>query len=435
VAVIAGALIVLPAGAARAASLFYIRGGGDGHGIGMSQYGAYGYALHGESYQFILAHYYQGTALSQTNPNQTVRVLLATGAASFSGASAAGHTRLNPATTYTVKPTAGGRVELIDASGRRVGPSFNSGLTVTGRAPLDVPGHGSYRGALQFRSAGGGVETINAVGLDDYVRGVVAEEMPSGWATQALEAQAVATRTYAITATVNGDGYDLYGDTRSQAYGGVGAETASTNAAVQATRGQIVTYDGQPAVTYFFSSSGGYTESIQYAWPGATPEPWLVGVPDPYDGAGGDPYHRWGQQLSLRAAARRLGRLVQGSLEGIRIIQTAGASPHVVRAAVVGTRGSTSVSGETLQSDFGLATTYAAFTTITTRASATRLSGTIFPGRARRTYWVQQQEAGRWHTIAKEATGTGGSYTAPLPGPGRYRIRYSRLGGPAVSAP
>src|SRR5579884_2905426 len=84
-------LLVLALGApnARAASTFYITGGGNGHGIGMSQYGAYGYALHGWSYQQILAHYYQGTALGATNPSQVVRVLIAVGTPSFSGARAA----------------------------------------------------------------------------------------------------------------------------------------------------------------------------------------------------------------------------------------------------------------------------------------------------------------------------------------------------------
>ena len=99
--------------------------------------------------------------------------------------------------------------------------------------------------------------------------------MPSSWAAAALEAQAVAARTYAITTTVDGNGYDLYSDTRSQMYGGVSAETPSTDAAVAATSGQVVTYDGKPVVTYFFASSGGHTESIQNVWAGATPEPWL----------------------------------------------------------------------------------------------------------------------------------------------------------------
>ncbi len=321
---------------AQAASTFYIRGGGDGHGIGMSQYGAYGYALHGAGYQTILAHYYQGTALATTDARQTVRVLLATGQASFSGAASVSGaaTRLAPSTTYTVK-AAGSRLTITNPAGKPVG-TFAAPLIVTAAAhspaPLSVPGLGSYRGSLQFSPAGGGVQTIDAVGLDDYVRGVVAAEMPSSWAVAALEAQAVAARTYAITTTVDGNGYDLYSDTRSQVYGGVKAETPSTDAAVAATAGQIVTYAGKPAVTYFFASSGGYTESIQNVWAGATPEPWLRGVPDPYDNVGQNPYHSWGSQMSLAAAGRKLGRLVKGSLVGIAVTRH-GVSPRIVAGA------------------------------------------------------------------------------------------------------
>src|SRR5205807_1005231 len=159
----------------------------------------------------------------------------------------------------------------------------------------------------------------NAIGLDDYVRGVVAAEMPSSWAAQALAAQAVAARTYALTSGVGGSAYQLYPDTRSQEYGGGAAETAATNAAVAATRGQIVTYNGSPAITYFFSSSGGYTEDVQYAFPGATQQPWLRGVPDPYDGAGNDPYHLWVYRLSVATAARKLSGLVKGSLTGVQV--------------------------------------------------------------------------------------------------------------------
>ncbi len=75
-----------PGSASAPPSTFYIRGGGYGHGVGMSQYGAYGYALHGKDYRFILAHYYQGTSIGTTNPDQTVRVLLVTGQAAFAGA-------------------------------------------------------------------------------------------------------------------------------------------------------------------------------------------------------------------------------------------------------------------------------------------------------------------------------------------------------------
>jgi stage II sporulation protein D len=422
--------------AARADSTFSIRGGGDGHGIGMSQYGAYGYALHGADYRAILAHYYQGTALATTNPRQTVRVLLATGRASFAGATgvSGSATHLTPATTYTVK-AAGARLTITTAAGRAVG-SFASPLTVTASSattPLTVPGLGAYRGALQFSRAGGGVQTVNAVGLDDYVRGVVAAEMPSSWATAALQAQAVAARTYAITTTVGGTGYDLYSDTRSQMYGGVKAETPSTNAAVAATGGQIVTYGGKPAVTYFFASSGGSTESIQNVWAGATPEPWLRGVPDPYDNAGQDPYHSWGSQMSVAAAAHKLGRLVRGSLVGIAVTRH-GVSPRIVQAQVVGTGGTTTVTGTQLQSSFGLDDTWATFTTITTTDPLGRLSGTVFPAPAGGAVTIEAQTAGAWRTAGQARVSSGGAYSARMPS-GRYRIVDGTLDGPVVTVP
>ncbi len=433
----AAVVLTLFSAAARADGTFFIRGGGDGHGIGMSQYGAYGYALHGADYQAILAHYYQGTALGTINPRQTVRVLLATGRASFSGATgvSGSATRLTPATTYTVK-AAGSRLTITTSAGRPVG-TFATPVTVTNSthpsAPLTVPGLGSYRGSLQFSAAGGAVQTVDAVGLDDYVKGVVAAEMPSSWATAALEAQAVAARTYAITTTVGGNGYDLYSDTRSQMYGGVTAETPSTSAAVAATSGQIVTYDGRPAVTYFFASSGGYTESIQNVWTGATPEPWLRGVPDPYDNAGQDPYHSWGWQMSLSAAARKLGRLVKGRLVGIAVTRH-GVSPRILQGQVVGTGGTTTVSGTQLQSLFGLDDTWATFTSITTTDPLGTLSGTVFPAPAGGLVAIQAQSTGAWHTVGQARVSAAGAYSTQMPS-GRYRILDGTLAGPATTIP
>jgi stage II sporulation protein D len=400
----------------------------------MSQYGAYGYALHGAGYRQILAHYYTGTSLSPTNPNQTVGVLLATGPASFSGATKAGSTKLTPAQIYTVKLLKSGRLALVGAKHRQLKRTFVAPLKVTGSAPLTVPAHGTYRGALEFRPDGqGAVQTVNALGLDDYVRGVIAEEMPSSWAAQALDAQAVAARTYAVTTSVGGNGYDLYPDTRSQMYGGVGAETAATDAAVRATRGQVVTYQGRPVVTYFFASSGGHTESVQDAWPGSSPEPWLVGVADPYDNAGGDPYHSWGEQLALSAAAGKLGHLVKGSLVGITVTRH-GLSPRIIQAVVTGTKGVTTVSGGQLQRAFGLLTTDAAFTTITTNATLTMLRGKVFPATSGAGYSVQELGSGGWKTISHAQLGTGGVYATGLPAAGTYRIRYGSLDGPAVTA-
>src|SRR6202040_1933831 len=101
----------------------------------------------------------------------------------------------------------------------------------------------------------------------------------------------------------------VYSDTRSQVYLGEAAETPQTNAAVSATAGQIVTYAGQPAITYFFASSGGMTENVENAFFGA-PQPWLKGVADPYETSASD----WQVSLTMEEAATRLAGLLKGSL-------------------------------------------------------------------------------------------------------------------------
>jgi stage II sporulation protein D len=285
--------------------------------------------------------------------------------------------------------------------------------------------------------------------------------MPAGWAPQALEAQAVAARTYAITTDVAGGFYNLYPDTRSQMYRGIAAETPSTDAAVAATRGQIVTYNGAPAVTYFFASSGGYTENVEDAWPGATPDPWLRGVPDPYDGAAGDPYDHWTRQLSIAAATARLGRLLNGKLVGIRVTQT-GASPRIMSAQVIGTAGTTTVTGQQLQSAFGLLSTWAAFTTMSSSVQAPEtgavhpgsdieilaqvkrlfgmmagarpvLTGTIVPARAGATAVIELRAASGWRKLGRVRVGKGGAFAVRTPRAGTYRAVYRGLDGPTVN--
>ncbi len=262
--------------------------------------------------------------------------------------------------------SSGGQLKLI-AGGREIA-AVTPPLVVGGNGPLALLGVGAYHGELQFRPLpNGGVQTINQVDLEDYVRGVIPAEMPSSWPMQALDAQAVAARTYAIAVGAASPTFDVYSDTRSQVYGGVTAQTPSGDAAEAATRGEVVDYAGQPATTYFFSSSGGYTESVQNVFLGLAPEAWLIGVPDPYDDADDNPYYRWHENLSVGAAAHRLGKLVKGSLEGIKVLQR-GVSPRIVQAAVVGTKGTKAISGPGLRRLFGLRSTYISFMTIRTKS-------------------------------------------------------------------
>jgi stage II sporulation protein D len=369
-------MTALAAAPAQGAARLVVRGAGFGHGVGMSQYGAYGFAQQGAEHAAILAHYYTGTQLGRLDGGTEVRVLLKTARRIvFANAgSVAGGRRLDPAKRYIVTSGLGSAVTLRSASGRDLG-SYESPLTITGAGGgVQVNGrsanaamNGRYRGTLQLRaSALGGVSAINALGLDDYIRGVVAGEMPSTWPAEALRTQAVAARTYGLATRKQGDGFDQYADTRSQVYNGIAGETAATDAAVAATAGEVVVYQGKPIVTYYFSTSGGRTEDVENVFTGADPAPYLTSVDDPFDGV--SPRHRWTKRMSLRSAQRRLGRLVRGRLVRIRVLQR-GRSPRVMRAQIVGTGGRTTASGATLRRKLGLYDTWARFTVITAKGS------------------------------------------------------------------
>jgi stage II sporulation protein D len=451
---------------AGAASRLTVRGAGFGHGVGMSQWGAYGYAVHGASYRDILAHYYSGTSLGTLGAG-TVRVLLqgSVPVAHFSGARAAGGRSLDPGKTYGARPgRAFNTVDLLSPTGRRL-KRVTAPLVVTGStgrvllsgAALNGVTSGVYRGTLQISPSGsGGVQAVNALSLEDYVRGVVSRESPSRWPAEALKAQAVAARTYAVTTSKGGAGWDQYPDTRSQVYGGVSAETASTDAAVAATAGQVVTYAGRPVVTYFFSTSGGRTEDVENTALGTQPLPWLRSVDDPYDNA--SPKHRWGPyRWSLKSTGRKLRGLVKGSFRGIAV-RKRGASPRIVAADIIGSRGRTRVTGTTLRARLGLFDTWAYFTSITTgkvpappggeaptgptggvsplaRAAAPpihRLEGRVLPARRGAEVLVQRRIGGRWLRAGTADVGRGGRYVFRADAPGRYRVRYGGASGPAV---
>lgn len=357
------ALVVAPS--AGAATKFYVKGAGYGHGVGMSQYGSQGYALAGKSYRWILAHYYQGTSLGQASSSTRVQVALASGGRiSVSHARRAGRHALNRGGFYTAGAS-GGKVAL--SSGGRVVARARRLVVSGSRGYLTLGGHGNYRGSLRLTARSGGVSAVNVVSLDQYTKGVVAGEMPSSWEADALKVQAVAARSYALT---TGVGSVLYPDTRSQVYRGMSGETAATNAAVAATRGQVVTYHGTPVTTFYFSTSGGHTENVENIFGGA-PEPYLVGVRDRYDSI--SPHHRWTLRMTRAGAAGKLSGLYSGSFRRIHVIKR-GVSPRIVRARVVGTRGSSVVTGPTLRSRFGAMDSWMRFYLI--HAGAIRAAGT-----------------------------------------------------------
>jgi stage II sporulation protein D len=264
----------------EASTVLAFTGHGWGHGLGMSQWGAYGYAMHGWTFNRILAHYYTGTTLG-TAKVKTVRVLVASKK----------KTTLASPIPWTVTDAAGTKTPL-DPGSLALGPGLQPPLTFSATQPLTVDGRG-YHGKLTVSSDGKQLTVVNTVGLEQYLKGVVPAEMPSKWPPEALKAQAVAARSYALANLAKAKAYDLYGDTRDQVYGGIAAESPQASAAVDATRAQVVLYGGKVANTLFFSTSGGRTVSALESI--GVPVPYLVSVDDPYDVL--SPYHDWGPQL------------------------------------------------------------------------------------------------------------------------------------------
>src|SRR5690606_4582389 len=156
----------------------------------------------------------------------------------------------------------------------------------------------------------------------------------------ALRAQAIAARSYALATRVNGNGYNLYDDTRSQVYGGRSSEQRSTNRAAKQTAGKVIKHGGKVATAYFFSTSGGRTENSEDVWSARVP--YLRSVKDPADQA--SPYHRWRVRFPTAEMNAKTG-----------------ASPRIVRARVVGSRSSSVVSGATLRERLGLRSTWVRF--------------------------------------------------------------------------
>jgi SpoIID/LytB domain protein len=284
--------------------VFVLTGQGWGHGVGMSQWGAFGQALAGRGHRQILAHYYRGTTIGAA-PRTVVRVLLADG-----------RKRVRIASDVPFRVRAGGRTYRLPAGRIALGPKARlqvhppSGPKRVGGDVLVLPGLGgplsvdgaAYRGALQVTAAGGSLRIVNEVRLEAYLLGVVPLEVPKEWPAEALEAQAVAARSYALAKRLGSGPFDLYPDWRSQMYGGIAAEAPSTSAAVEATAGEVLLYGGQVATAFFHSTSCGRTASAAEVF--GDDVPYLVSVPDPWDSA--SPLHQWAPRLLPPAALGKL---------------------------------------------------------------------------------------------------------------------------------
>ena len=333
---------------------FLLAGGGWGHGVGMSQWGAFGQAKAGRDYRAILGHYYRGTQIGSapTSILERVRVLVGDGLA---------------------KVTITNALAAFDANGKRyvlpvgpltIGPKLQLPVGDGGK-PLVLPGPvtfratpGSfltvgdkgYRGDLRVAKAGAKLQVVNIVGLEAYLLGVVPGEMPRDWPLEALKAQAVAARTYAVAHLVKAKGFDLHSDWRSQVYYGVASEGSGPTRAVNETKGEIVTYEGAPAQTLYFSSSGGRTISSLDVF--GNDIPYLQAVDDRWDSV--SPNFQWPSQLFTGPQlAKRFG--LGGSVTDVSYIRGEPGRPAVIRLATA--TGSTDVRLSDARARLGLKST------------------------------------------------------------------------------
>jgi stage II sporulation protein D len=443
-AVLAVLLLVLGAAGTGAApkppaTVFVLSGGGWGHGVGMSQWGALGQAKAGRDYRQILATYYRGTELGSAPAPllDRVRVLVGDGLAKVTVSSSSsmvvvdgeGKTHeIGPRVTIGPKlrlPTGkDGQAEALPGP-LTLRPAGGVGLTV---------GDTTYRGVLRVARSGVKLQLVNVVGLEAYLLGVVPGEMPKDWPLEALKAQAVAARTYTIRSLVTGKDFDLYSDTRSQVYYGMESEAPGPTRAVRETRGQIVTYEGEPAQTFYFSSSGGRTISALDAF--GSDVPYLVSVEDPWDTA--SPNHAWAAQLLTGAQlAKRLG--LSGPVVDAAYVPGSPGKPAVVRLTTA-TGDSTDARLADVRSRLGLKSTGFRLGVLRLdRPAAPDTGGFVrLTGLARDIPGVvleQRGASGSWVTVKRLAPTSNGTFAVKLrlAGTAVYRLAADGLGGPPLT--
>ena len=400
----------------------------------MSQYGALGFANDGSTYEQILAHFYPGTALGPA-PVARVRVLLR---------------ELQPSLTvsspvpFRVRDVFG-KTYGLQAGKLEVGPLLEVTLNGT-RTPLAgpivlLPGSRPlelgtpYRGQIEVSVSGRRLTAVNAVGLEQYLAGVVPSEMPAAWHPEALRAQAVAARSYALAHRLAGKGFDLYPDVRSQVYGGVAAEDVRATAAIDATAGRVLLHDGRIADALFHSTSGGRTAAAAEVF-GGKDVPYLVAVDDPFSSL--SPVHRWGP-IAVGEGLTRRGLGLRSSLLGLRLVREPSGR---VRTAVVRTSfGETNVSGTAFRRGLELRSSWItslATLTLIRPAPATAFGRPVLV-RGEVTgaggLVLSQRSDGVWKPVLSRVAGGTFTFRTKLRNPTSFRLGAGGLVGPVLKFP
>lgn len=277
--------------------------------------------------------------------------------------------------------------ELVDGSGGRVLKKLTANKSIEVRAAggameLDgekIPGRiatlrisdggrvmyngKAYRGSLRLIYDGSDIQVLNLVSLEDYAKGVLPSEMSPGWQPEALKAQAVAARTFALYNRGKGhsasSGYDLCSSSHCQVYSGSSAETDTTNQAVEATYGQVMQYNSLPIYAAFHASSGGATENSEDVWGNYLP--YLRSVTDDDSRS---PYHNWTSRFTVVQIEKKLASASKGvgSLQSVALVPVSGSGSVTARSAsgraygvkFTGTDGNITITGEQARTIFGL---------------------------------------------------------------------------------
>jgi stage II sporulation protein D len=377
-------VLALPTGAARAADSFTFFGSGWGHGLGLSQWGAYGLSLDGWESGRILRHFYRHTEVEAAeSPPARLRIGLVQGKGKVRLAAESGAVELRLGTqggetiatipggeTWVVR-VVDGAYKVIDQSGHRVasgvgGPSTDLfAVYQPNGARVRVPeaGHTYNRGWIEFNiyrcSSDCRMRLVLSIAPQDYLYGI--SEVPSSWPRAALEAQSIAARTYALRKVQlsgqhrAGCNCALYASAFDQVYAGWDKEGGPDGerwvAAVNATDGRVVTHQNEMIQAFYASSSGGHTENNENVW-GGTPLPYLRGVCDPGDYTSANPNAVWKTTMTAETVTRRLG-LGVGRVRAFTDVRR-GVSGRIVTVTIVGRSGRESISGGTLRARLGL---------------------------------------------------------------------------------
>jgi hypothetical protein len=280
---------------------------------------------------------------------------------------------------------------------------------------------------LVVRRGGRRLSIVNTVPLEEYVQGVVGGEMPFRWSLAALEAQAVAARSYALATLHPGAHFDVFSDDRSQVYGGIAFETQRTDLAVERTAGKILTWNGHVATTFFFSTSGGRTASVQDVWPQYGAVPYLQSVDDPYDA--GSPHHVWGP---LGLSPEKLAAALHAPIGNVKVVHDASGR---VSSVVLG---STRIGGFRFEQALGLASTWfdVGELSLTSNRALVAYGGRV--GIVARASNVaggallqRRVGAGRWITLKRVSSGA--SVTVEPRAQTLYRLTGGGVRGPEVT--